>query len=1219
MGTYLKRHNQTYKFIETDEEKYYIGKSDVVRKLSQQMKHCITKLDRLPVTVQHLQETGVGRTVNALRKYDGEVGNSAKAIVAKWKAMVAAEDTSDDEPSSTTNEDKPRHHRRPDDPGPRRHEESSDHRQREDSDEHRERVVQEKHVSSKSRNNTPSSVSSNNHVTDHKRKANKDLLESGKKRRIQDSSDEDETAATNSDDHSHNSEANDDDSDMLQIEDETSEEESDDSSQKSECPDSSDSDNTSNRQENNKPKTSSSSHSSSRKQDKHKENHNERSKSNNKENSELKKERSHNSEHSSSRNNYNRLKEKESSREKENRREKDGRREKERSRDTDKVKESIRDKDSRREKESSSEKDNRREKGHSRENDSRRGKESSSEKDSRREKGSSSEKDKRREKESSSEKDKRREKESSSEKDKRREKESSSEKEKRREKESSRENDKRKKNDNLKNKEVSKKSVDKYHDKKSNKSYSSSDRSKPIDKPKNRSETKYWEEKIASPIAVKEEMVSPVTVKNEIVTSDEDDSVDHDQFVQRDSSPGVDSKKNSESSRVKSSSSKSHSSIKDKERSVLTVVKEEDGVKKKDKKKKPASKKKGEESIDSFSERAGVKYSPRPPGRVSDCLESCLTPLHCPCGGGWSWLSLSLPPLPRISVQIRDEASRCWSLVRPGYITSPVLSSAGYLIRPEFSSQSNGAPSRGEHPPFRHLRRRPYQRASFAEALGMVDPMVKKKSTHKTLPLGASGSGRAGGGSGSKLVGSSKHQDSPQNPDIKPSGSKRHRDSPRSPDIKPSGSIRHRDSPRSPEIGPTSFSKQYLDSPTSPEYTLANTLVVLSSTVEDGEIEVRISPHSGGELALLAPSVKLAPLEMDVDLDSMLPMISPNYRPLGHYPGLESPTQKKNRMLTDEEALSKVMYAKNQRTKVYSGVKTNKSWHKVPSLYDLCIRLLIENIDAMDYTGGVPFDLLEPVLKHATAQQLFTLEHYNPYLIEDTNQLWTFHVNKEFRTKPRQEFETSRDMYIATGADYDLNHHKPSQSQPTKLGANWPDPLPSLFVFGPNQYPVFCLHLTWFPLRFNLTPTRLFSSRRCVEEREEKLKALTSNIQLSIAKSTPVRQTKLAYVDSVAKPPRNVARKQAKYGTANSSRPESSPTKGPRPLGAPTSSTAVPVPVPIPRGVAEYTTWVEESEPRLFCSCNFSSPLSPLIPLPIETAAAYLLNKEGDRENKERS
>lgn len=52
-----------------------------------------------------------------------------------------------------------------------------------------------------------------------------------------------------------------------------------------------------------------------------------------------------------------------------------------------------------------------------------------------------------------------------------------------------------------------------------------------------------------------------------------------------------------------------------------------------------------------------------------------------------------------------------------------------------------------------------------------------------------------------------------------------------------------------------------------------------------------------------------------------------------------------------------------------------------------------------------------------------------------------------------------------------------------------------------------------------------------MEEREAKLKALTTNIQQSIAKSTPVRQTKLAYVDSVAKPPRNVARQQVKYLT----------------------------------------------------------------------------------------
>jgi transcription elongation factor B polypeptide 3 len=57
----------------------------------------LSKLHNLPVTVQHLQDTGVGRTVNALRKYEGDTGEAAKALVAKWKAMVAAEDLSDGE------------------------------------------------------------------------------------------------------------------------------------------------------------------------------------------------------------------------------------------------------------------------------------------------------------------------------------------------------------------------------------------------------------------------------------------------------------------------------------------------------------------------------------------------------------------------------------------------------------------------------------------------------------------------------------------------------------------------------------------------------------------------------------------------------------------------------------------------------------------------------------------------------------------------------------------------------------------------------------------------------------------------------------------------------------------------------------------------------------------------------------------------------------------
>ena len=58
-----------------------------------QILKCIDKLYNLDVKVQHLQETGVGRTVNALRKEPGDVGQAARALVYKWKMMVAAEES----------------------------------------------------------------------------------------------------------------------------------------------------------------------------------------------------------------------------------------------------------------------------------------------------------------------------------------------------------------------------------------------------------------------------------------------------------------------------------------------------------------------------------------------------------------------------------------------------------------------------------------------------------------------------------------------------------------------------------------------------------------------------------------------------------------------------------------------------------------------------------------------------------------------------------------------------------------------------------------------------------------------------------------------------------------------------------------------------------------------------------------------------------------------
>ncbi|XP_045524575.1 transcription elongation factor B polypeptide 3 [Pieris brassicae] len=224
------------------------------------------------------------------------------------------------------------------------------------------------------------------------------------------------------------------------------------------------------------------------------------------------------------------------------------------------------------------------------------------------------------------------------------------------------------------------------------------------------------------------------------------------------------------------------------------------------------------------------------------------------------------------------------------------------------------------------------------------------------------------------------------------------------------------------------------------------------------QIKETHSPSSfNGDLSpasLLAPDAKLAPLP-NIEI-SALPEISPNYKPrpppkfLPHF---------------DDMDLSTVMSSKNQRTKVYSG---NKVIGKIPSLYEMCVQVLQEHIDALEYTGGVPYEILKPVVDRATPQQLFMLEHFNPYLMEDTDHLWQKFCEKHFRNKKRMEMETWREMYM-----------------------------------------------------------------RCQEEQEIKLKSLTENIKIAQeAKKAPIKQTKMAYVDTVVKPPRSVARKQAQHGTA---------------------------------------------------------------------------------------
>lgn len=171
--------------------------------------------------------------------------------------------------------------------------------------------------------------------------------------------------------------------------------------------------------------------------------------------------------------------------------------------------------------------------------------------------------------------------------------------------------------------------------------------------------------------------------------------------------------------------------------------------------------------------------------------------------------------------------------------------------------------------------------------------------------------------------------------------------------------------------------------------------------------------------------------------------------------------------MNDAEIMTESFSSKVNRTRVYSGNRQVKTVPAVTSLFEMCIKVLQENLDYITETGGVPFDIMRPVLEKARPEQLQEIEYYNPYLLEESDVLWESHVKKKFRARKRDEMETWREMF-----------------------------------------------------------------ERCEKEDEEKLNRLTKNIKKSQEKAvSEVQKTRLAFVDTMVKPPRNVMRKQEIYGT----------------------------------------------------------------------------------------
>ncbi|KAF3708307.1 Elongin-A [Channa argus] len=156
----------------------------------------------------------------------------------------------------------------------------------------------------------------------------------------------------------------------------------------------------------------------------------------------------------------------------------------------------------------------------------------------------------------------------------------------------------------------------------------------------------------------------------------------------------------------------------------------------------------------------------------------------------------------------------------------------------------------------------------------------------------------------------------------------------------------------------------------------------------------------------------------------------------------------------------------NRKMQVYSGAKTI-FLPTMMSLYQQCIRTLQNNINLLHETGGVPFEILEPVLERCTPEQLLRVEECNPIYIGVTDHLWEKHCQRDFKESKLQEYESWKEMYI-----------------------------------------------------------------RLSEERERKLKRLTKSIVSAHSQKPKGRQVKMAFIHTVAKPPRDVRIQQEIHGTA---------------------------------------------------------------------------------------
>lgn len=103
---------------------------------------------------------------------------------------------------------------------------------------------------------------------------------------------------------------------------------------------------------------------------------------------------------------------------------------------------------------------------------------------------------------------------------------------------------------------------------------------------------------------------------------------------------------------------------------------------------------------------------------------------------------------------------------------------------------------------------------------------------------------------------------------------------------------------------------------------------------------------------------------------------------------------------------------RKERQKVFAG-RRKRVGEGVSTLVSLCQTVLMSHIDMIDHVGIVPFDLLKPVLDHASTDQLRHILDVNPMLVEDADEMFHEMVSREFPKYANREKSgwTWREMY----------------------------------------------------------------------------------------------------------------------------------------------------------------------------------------------------------------